>query len=165
MTSLTHPFHGNLASFVAKHVTDKVTATIAPKSDADPGDMNTPTIQMTETHVGLLMPKKWVWPFLASVSVGVGGITIVQYLGNKAGFATKDEVAATKVEITNTIKQAVAESQAATQQSLNTLIEDAVRKSVEAAVRPAVEQAVKPIDDRVARMERAAKAKEKTNAP
>ena len=64
-----------------------------------------------------------------------------------------------------TIKEAVAASQAATQQSLNTLIEDAVRKSVEAAVRPAVEQAVKPIDDRVARMERAAKAKEKTSAP
>ena len=156
------PIHHNLARFFAKHVTDKVTATIAPKSTEGQGDMETPTIQVTPSHVGLLMPKKWVWPVVASVFAGIGGISIVQYLGDKAGFATKEEVAAAKTDITATIKEAVTASQKATQDALNKAVSDAVAplKAEIETMKSSIQLQFNALDVRATKLERAKAPKE-----
>jgi len=107
----------SFAALMAKHVTDRTVATISSKPPEGSDEMNQPSIQVTSTHVGLLMPKKWVWPVVASGLLGIGGISIVQFLGAKAGFATNDEV-----------KRAVSESVSAAVKPINDALVDMDRR-------------------------------------
>lgn len=131
---------GPIASFMAKHVTERKTLSI---EEPEGSDMNSPSIQTTKTHVALLIPKNMLWLML--LGGVVGGPSLATYIANRAGLVTQ-------TEMKTAVAEAVAASQKATQESLHTLIEDAVRN--------AVEKAVEPIDKRVRTIERKSQPKE-----
>lgn len=99
------PKRGAIATLFAKHVTDQKVLSI---EEPESSDMNSPSIQTTKTHVALLIPKNMLWVIiLGSV---VGGPSLMNYLGNRAGLVTRDE--------------------------LTSAIQTAVETAVEAAIRP-----------------------------
>ncbi len=139
------PKKGAVAAFMAKHVAEQKVLTIQPDPNQIQGDENQPSIQTTKTHFVMLIPKNIAWMLL--LGTAVGGPSLMTYVANRAGLVTREEM-------TKCVTEAVVASQKATQESLNRLIEESVRN--------AVESAVKPIDERVARIERAAKASKST---
>lgn len=97
------------------------------------GQQVQPSIQTTKTHVALLIPKNWAWAFVCAVAVG--GPSLLQYVANRAGLVTQEEL---KSAITSAIESA--------QRSNATTIKSAVEE--------AVKTAVEPIDKRLRAVER-----------
>lgn len=93
------PKQGVVASFLARHVTEKKTLCI---EEPEGSDMNSPSIQTTKTHVALLIPKNMLWLFLLGGLVG--GPSLLSYAGNRAGLVTKDDL---KLAIRSAVEEAM----------------------------------------------------------